>query len=320
MQISHGPSRNLLAEHDATVEDEMVRFDPAMVREKLATAPDSVTLHARNPERNVTIRPGRTVIAAVGGPACATDLDRGRRNANFKDMQSFSRLIQMLDVIHMEGGGAIKPTDLPAETQHFDMYKAFITLTDKVWTGYGLGAFRADDGINMATIALGTDRADLLERSAVLTVINSNSPRLLDGSISECLIAYARAGQPFVATPFTLADAMAMIVLVQCVRLGATVICGGFTSNVDMKTGAPEYSQAVLIGCQLAQRIGVPYRTSNVTSSNAPNAQAAWESINVPVGRVPGPRPASSSRVRAGSKADSPPVSRSSSWMPRCSR
>jgi len=51
-----------------------------------------------------------------------------------------------------------------------------------------------------------------------------------------------------------------------------------------MKTGAPafgtpEYSQAVLIGCQLARRLGVPYRTSNVTSSNAPDAQAAWESM-----------------------------------------
>jgi trimethylamine--corrinoid protein Co-methyltransferase len=301
MQIAHEPARALLAEHGASVTGEMVCFDPAMVEEKVAQAPDRVTLHARNPARNVTIRPGYTAIAAVGGPAFATDLDRGRRNANFEDMQDFSRLIQMLDVIHMEGGGAIEPTDLPAETRHLDMYKAFITLTDKVWSGYGLGAFRADDGIDMAAIALGTDREGLLERPAVLTVINSNSPRLLDGPMSEGLIAYARAGQPFAATPFTLAgamapatiagasvqqhaEAMAMIVLAQCVRPGAPVIYGGFTSNVDMKTGAPafgtpEYVQAVLIGCQLARRLDVPFRTSNVTSSNAPDAQAAWESM-----------------------------------------
>ena len=301
MQITHPPACDLLKEHGATVEGDMVRFDPAMVEEKVTTAPDKVTLHARNPARNVTIQPGSTVVCAVGGPAFATDLDRGRRNANFADMKDFSRLIQMLDVINMEGGGAIEPTDLPAETRHLDMYQAFITLTDKVWTGYALGAFRADDGIDMAAIALGTDRAGLLERPAIATVINSNSPRLLDGAMSEGLMAYAGAGQPFAATPFTLAgamapatiagasvqqhaEAMAMIVLAQCVRPGAPVIYGGFTSNVDMKTGAPafgtpEYSQAVLIGCQLARRLGVPYRTSNVTSSNAPDAQAAWESM-----------------------------------------
>ena len=51
-----------------------------------------------------------------------------------------------------------------------------------------------------------------------------------------------------------------------------------------MRTGAPafgtpEYAQAVLIGCQLARRYKVPYRTSNVTSANSPDAQAAWESM-----------------------------------------
>jgi len=301
MEVLHNEARGLLAADGARVEGDCVFFDPAMIEEKVALAPESVTIHARNPARNVVIAPGNICNAAVGGPAFATDLDRGRRNANFEDMQNFTRLVQMLDVLHMEGGGAVEPTDLPAETRHLDMYRAFITLTDKAWTGYALGAFRADDGIDMAAIALGTDRDGLLERPAVLTVINSNSPRRLDGPMSEGLIAYARAGQPFAATPFTLsgamapatvagatvqqnAEALAMIVLAQCVRPGTPVIYGGFTSNVDMKTGAPafgtpEYAQAVLIGCQLARRYGVPYRTSNVTSSNAPDAQAAWESM-----------------------------------------
>ena len=58
---------------------------------------------------------------------------------------------------------------------------------------------------------------------------------------------------------------------------------GGFTSNVDMRTGAPafgtpEYARAVLAGGQLARHYGIPYRTSNVNASNAPDAQAAWES------------------------------------------
>ena len=58
---------------------------------------------------------------------------------------------------------------------------------------------------------------------------------------------------------------------------------GGFTSNVDMKSGSPafgtpEYVKAALAGGQLARHYGLPYRTSNVNASNAVDAQAAWES------------------------------------------
>ena len=88
------------------------------------------------------------------------------------------------------------------------------------------------------------------------------------------IIEMAKAGQIVVLTPFTLAGAMAPvtvagavaqqnaeallgIALAQLVRPGAPVIYGGFTSNVDMKSGAPafgtpEYMRAVLVGGQLA--------------------------------------------------------------------
>jgi trimethylamine--corrinoid protein Co-methyltransferase len=64
---------------------------------------------------------------------------------------------------------------------------------------------------------------------------------------------------------------------------GTPVMYGGFTSNVDMRTGAPafgtpEYARAVIAGGQLARRYGLPYRTSNVNASNAADAQAAYES------------------------------------------
>ena len=61
------------------------------------------------------------------------------------------------------------------------------------------------------------------------------------------------------------------------------MVYGGFTSNVDMKSGAPafgtpEYAKAVLAGGQLARRYGLPYRSSNVNASNVVDAQAAYES------------------------------------------
>jgi trimethylamine--corrinoid protein Co-methyltransferase len=109
----------------------------------------------------------------------------------------------------------------------------------------------------------------------------------------------ARRNQITVVTPFTLAGAMAPVtlagalaqqnaealfglVLTQLVRPGAPFIYGGFTSNVDMKSGAPafgtpEYVKAALIGGQLARRYRLPYRSSSVNASNWPDAQATYE-------------------------------------------
>jgi trimethylamine--corrinoid protein Co-methyltransferase len=117
---------------------------------------------------------------------------------------------------------------------------------------------------------------------------------MLDG-----MIEMARANQCICLTPFTLAGAMAPITLAgalaqqnaetlagivfaQMVRPGTPVIYGAYTSNVDMRTGAPamgtpEYVKAALISGQLARRYGLPYRSSGGNAANAPDAQAVYE-------------------------------------------
>ena len=92
-------------------------------------------------------------------------------------------------------------------------------------------------------------------------------------------------------TPVTLAaalvqqnaEALAGIALVQLVRPGAAVVYGAFTSNVDLRSGAPafgtpENARATIAAGQLARRYGLPYRASNACASNAVDAQAAYES------------------------------------------
>jgi trimethylamine--corrinoid protein Co-methyltransferase len=138
------------------------------------------------------------------------------------------------------------------------------------------------------------------ERVYCYTVINTNSPLQLDIPMSQGLIDFAAAGQLAIVTPFTLAGAMAPITLPgaltqahaeamagmalsQIVRPGAPVAYGSFTSNVDMRSGSPafgtpEYVKAAFGAGQLARRLGLPYRSSNATASNAPDAQAAYES------------------------------------------
>ena len=78
-------------------------------------------------------------------------------------------------------------------------------------------------------------------------------------------------------------QALAGIALCQIVRPGVPVMYGGFTSNVDMKTGSPafgtpEYTKAAQASGQLARHLGVPFRSSNVTAANAVDAQSTYES------------------------------------------
>ncbi len=103
----------------------------------------------------------------------------------------------------------------------------------------------------------------------------SMTPFTLSGAMAPATIAGALVQQN--------AEALAAIAFTQMVSPGAPVIYGGFTSNVDMKSGAPafgtpEYAKAVIAGGQLARHYGLPYRTSNVNASNTPDAQAAYES------------------------------------------
>lgn len=283
----------------ARVLGDMVYLDPGLVSERLATAPPTFTIAARNRAKDLRFGGTDMVFASVGGPAYVMDLDRGRRDGTLADMQDFLRLCQSLNVIQQESGGPLEPMDLPAATRHLDLYLSQITLLDKSWQLNALGHERTMDGIHMAALSMGWSLDDLARQPMMMGVINTNSPRQLDDPMSQGLIALAEHGQVAIVTPFTLAGAMAPvalagalvlqhaeamfgITLTQIVRPGVPVMYGGFTSNVDMKTGAPafgtpEYAKAAQASGQLARRIGVPFRSSNVTAANALDAQAAYE-------------------------------------------
>ncbi len=298
IKVLHPPARALFQAAGAGVADEMVRLDPDLVMDLLASVPPTFTLAARNPAKSLRIGGRDMVFTSVGGPAYVMDIDGGRRDGTFAELCEFLKLIQGINVIHQEGGGPFEPMDLPAATRHLDLYLAQITYLDKSWQTQTLGHARTMDGIEMAAIMFGCAPEDL--PLSLLGIINTNSPLQLDVPMAEGLIAMAAHGQVNVITPFTLAgamapvsiagalvlqhaEAMAGICLTQIVKKGVPVMYGGFTSNVDMRSGAPafgtpEYAKAAQASGQLARWIGVPFRSSNVTSANAVDAQAAYES------------------------------------------
>jgi trimethylamine---corrinoid protein Co-methyltransferase len=201
----------------------------------------------------------------------------------------------------MFGGYPVEPTDIHASVRHLHATRSLLTLSDKVPHVYSLGAQRNIDCLEMVRIARQVDDATLDEQPSIFTIINASSPLRFDEPMLEGILQYSPRNQPIVVTPFTLAGAMAPVTIAgalvqqnaealagiaftQMVRKGAPVGYGGFTSNVDMKSGSPafgtpEYMKAQLVGGQLARRYNIPYRTSNTCAANTVDAQAAYESV-----------------------------------------
>ncbi|MFL5776368.1 MAG: trimethylamine methyltransferase family protein [Chloroflexota bacterium] len=291
-----------LARTGATVDRDSrrVTMESAQVEELVAKAPPTFQLHARNPSKTLTFGDGHVVFSAVGGPAFVTDIERGRRPGNMADFVDYVRVVGALDIVHQEGGGPLEPTDLPVPTRHLEMYRALATLLDKSWQCLGAGATVVRDALEIAARSRGVGVDSLVAEPSLMTIINTNSPLRLDGPMSDGLIEMALHGQPVVATPFTLAGAMSpatlagavaqqnaealfMVALAQAARPGAPMVYGGFTSNVDMRTGSPafgtpEFVKAAFATGQMARRYGLPWRSSNATASNVVDAQAAYES------------------------------------------
>ncbi len=302
MRFLESDSRAMMRKAGADVDEanQIVRFDPALVQEKLALAPSTFGLRARNPAHNLKVGGNNILFSSVGGPAFCSDLDNGRRPGTYDEMCDYLRIIQSLNILHQEGGGPFEAMDLPGETRHLDLYLAQIRLLDKNCQSYALGRERTIDSIEMACIALGVDRAELAEQPALLGIINTNSPMQLDIPMTEAVIELAGAGQVCCITPFTLAGSMspatlagtlvqqtaevlAVVTFAQVVKSGAPVFYGSFASNVDMRSGAPalgtpEYTKAAQASGQIARRLGLPFRSSNTTVSNCIDGQAAYES------------------------------------------
>ncbi|MCP4315277.1 MAG: trimethylamine methyltransferase family protein [Hyphomicrobiales bacterium] len=284
---------------DVAEGSDRVRMDRDGVMVLVDKAPSSFTVHGRNPMRSVKGGDGYVMFSAVAGPPFGADLDSGRRAGVFEDTVKFLKLTQSLNILHLQGGASIEPTDLPPETRHLDLSLACARYLDKPWKPNFIGRERSLDAIEFAKILHGTDEAGLAKNPVYYCNTNTNTPLILDREIAQGVIELAGAGQVICITPFTLAGAMtpaslagalamqnaealAGCAFVQAIRPGCPFVYGSFTMAVDMKSGSPtfgtpEFAKGAAATGQLARLYGLPWRSSNACTSCAPDAQAAYE-------------------------------------------
>ena len=303
-------ARSQLAAAGAQVMGERVRFDPELVESLIATAPTEFILHGREPHRDLKFGGNHIIYTSVASPPFVTGLGQGRRDGNRIDYRNLIKMGQVLNAIHTVAGYPVEPMDIHPSIRHLEATHDMLTLSDKTPFVYSLGRQRNLDAIEMVRIVRGVDTDTLDKETSIYSVINASTPLRYDTVMLHGIQEMSARNQLIIITPFTLAGAMAPITIAgavvlqnaealagiaytQVVRPGSPVAYGGFTSNVDMRSGSPafgtpEYWKACLLGGQLARRYRLPYRSSNVNASNSVDAQSAYESVIAIWGAVMG--------------------------------
>lgn len=293
-------ARRLFAAGGARVDEdsEMVFIGRDIAMAAVDSAPKVIPLRAGARHRDLELSLGSMIFQPGAGAPHATDLERGRRPGTLRDFRELVQLTQHFDALHMVPP-LIEPQDVPPHLRHYAMTEAVLTQSDKLPGVYARGTPQVMDCFEMVRDFRGLSDDDFMAESHCYTIINTNSPRQIDIPMAQGLIDFSRAGQVIIVTPFTLmgamapitvagaltlshAEALAAITLTQLVRPGAPVTYGTFTSNVDMKSGAPAFGtpeqvKASLGSGQLARLLGLPWRCAAGSAANINDAQAAHE-------------------------------------------
>jgi trimethylamine--corrinoid protein Co-methyltransferase len=280
-----------------------VKMGRDWVMEMVRKAPSEFTITPRNLDRTIPIGGKHILFGNVSSPPNYWDLELGKKvPGTRKHCADFFRLTQYFNCIHFAGGYPVEPVDIHPSVRHLDTLFDKLTITDKVVHAYSLGPERVDDVMEMVRLAGGLSHEEFEATPRMYTNINSTSPLKHDVPMIDGCLRLIRRGQAVIVTPFTLAGAMApvtmagavtlsiaealsAIALFQHVRPGCPCVIGTFTSNVDMKSGAPafgtpEYMRATQMTGQMARFYGLPMRASGVCAANIPDGQAMWETSN----------------------------------------
>ncbi|CAN5432289.1 trimethylamine methyltransferase family protein [soil metagenome] len=310
IEFLHDEALELLREAGQRVDGEVVRFDPDWVLDQVAHAPSEFHLRARDPRHDVTIGGRNMVFASVSGPPFFRVGDE-RRDGTLADYELMAQLVHCFPELDLVTMPVIEPDDAPLDSRHLDMLLTATRSTSKPVFGSSLSTVNAEDSIEFARlIHAGKDlfvpgsADDPRPTTSIMTIVNVNSPLRYDTRMLEALLAYAKAGQAVVVTPFLLMGAMSPvtvpaaltqqtaevltgIALMQLVRPGVPSVMGSFLSAIDMQSGSPSFggpesAQGLYASGQLARRYDLPWRAGGggLTSSQVVDAQAGYESFN----------------------------------------
>ena len=276
-----------------------VHLARGLVRDLIATIPETFTYHARNPANNLPFGGDHAIFVPMTGAPYVRDLNDERRNPLLEDLANFHKLAHMLPAMHSSAHHIVEPYDHPISQRHLRITYSSMKHSDKTFMGMTTSPKNAEDVMDMCAILFGDG---FMETHPVCTGnCNGNSPLVWDETMLGAMRAFNKRNQPVLCSPFVLggantpasvaptvaqlnAEALSALAYTQVVRKGCPAIYGHYLSTVSMKSGAPmagtpEISLMNMMIGQMARFYRVPWRSSNTLGgAKTFDAQSGYES------------------------------------------
>lgn len=299
--FQHEKALKLLERAGAEVTDQVVRFPEQMVERLVKIVPPKITLHARNPDKDIQLGEGRMHFTNGYGATFVKDLETGLcREARLQDLINFTRLSDYLDNIHYVLTQVI-PQDIPPEVVDVIQSVEMLRHTEK---HVGLSIVKAtyiDEVIQIGRYVSGLHEREncrnaLFSLGAVclspLTYSWDGCQRLMRMAEEGVIIRVTSIPVSGGTSPVTLAgtivqanaEVLAGICLVQVIHPGNPVIYGFAGGPLDMGRGklilgGPEGSLMNAAIAQICDFYKIPfgYGTGGLTDSSIPDQQTGFE-------------------------------------------
>jgi trimethylamine--corrinoid protein Co-methyltransferase len=290
-------ARGAIADPSSSV----VRLPRSLVQACIDSAPRPVYLCGRDPKHDCCLHNQRVHTGTGGTALYVLDLESGRRRlSSLADVAACARLCDALENIHIFTINVF-PNEIK-QGQDIDVNRFYWSL--KNTSKHVMGGCYTLDGlqqvIEMAQMVAGGPEA-LQRRPFISFITLAISPLKIDDLYGTMACHAAACGLPVVVatepicgttSPVTLAgnvllhvaEMLAGLAMVQCVRAGAPVVCGSVGSVAGLRSmhhvsGAVERAMIQAAVAQVAQRLDLPlYSTAGTSDAKVVDAQAAYES------------------------------------------
>ena len=302
VRIHNEKSIEIYKKNGIKVEGNIAYFTEEQVMHWVEMAPESFTIHARNPKYDTFVGGDRVNPAPTYGCAFIDDWEGNRRRGTMEDYVKCIKLFEAEDSYTVNGGIVIQPGEIHQETAAIEMFYAGITHSEKAIilpTGYK----EEMELIMKAACEMFGGKEELQKKPRMIALINTVSPLSLDERMLDCLMILAEYGQPAILCPATMlgatgsismagtlasgaAESLAGIVLAQMIRPGTPVVFGVQSTAADMRGGitfacaAPEGTLMQGFAANMAKFYGMPSRGGGCqTDAPVINCQAGYESM-----------------------------------------
>ncbi len=281
VRVDSAEAREIFAAGGAVVDPEtnIVRIPPYVVEDAIRTAPPTVLLAARDPQKDYVVEKNRVGFVNFGEGVVVRDIEtkeyRPSTKADLVKCSIMSDYLSNMDITYR----AVASQDIPGPLQALHNAEAIFPNTTKhVFIGPD-GAENAKKIIRMASLVAG-GRENLRKRPLVTFNVCPTSLLKLIPECTDVVILAAKEGVPIniismamagATSPVTLAgtlvthnaEVLSVIVLSQLTQKGAACIYASSTTIMDMRyttapVGAPELGMISASVARLAQFYNLP--------------------------------------------------------------